>query len=257
MHKKGVVMFVIFGSAGNDSVALLQWAIDNKKSPLLVAYSNTGWSADWWPERVTKFKEYAEKHGAQFHEIQSEGMLNLVKRKKAWPANGMAFCSYELKIKPAMEWLNGVDPNCESVCLVGIRREESARRANWPEWVEESENHGGRSLHSPLVRYTEEKRNELIKRAGFDVLPHRSMECFPCVNANKADIAMLPPDRIDFIEICENEMGFTRNNKARTMFRPKSKMGATGIREVWQWANTSNFVAGQKDIFCDSGFCGG
>lgn len=262
-------MNIIFGSGGNDSKALFQWALENGLDGINVVYSNTGWAADWWPEMVKEWKYYIENNGGVFHEIPSEGMLNLVKRKKMWPQNGKAFCSFELKIKPAMEWLETIDPHKEATCLVGIRREESPKRANWPEWVEESENHGGRSLHSPLVRHTAEMRNELIVRSGFAVLPHRSMECFPCIpNANAPDIAMLPKERIDFLEICENEMGHTSTGKPRHIFSTggnlkkdgtKSKIkkkGAKGIREVWQWSQTSNFVPGQGDIFCDSGFCG-
>jgi 3'-phosphoadenosine 5'-phosphosulfate sulfotransferase (PAPS reductase)/FAD synthetase len=250
-------MNIIFGSGGNDSVALVQWAIEKGLQDLHVAYSNTGWAADFWEERLDKFISLVESNGGKYHEIQSEGMVSLVTRKKGWPRNGMAFCSYELKIKPAMQWLETIDPEKEATCLVGIRREESARRAQWPEWVEESENHGGRSLYAPLVRYSVRERDELIVRAGFDVLPHRSMECYPCVNASKADIAMLDAKRIDYIEAVEISLGVgERSGKKKTMFRPGSKKGATGIREVWQWAQTSNFVAGQADIFCDSGFCG-
>lgn len=251
-------MNIIFGSGGNDSVALVQWAIENNLSDLHVAYSNTGWAADFWADRLDRFRSLVESNGGTYHEIQSEGMVDLVTRKKGWPRNGMAFCSYELKIKPAMEWLEKIDVEKSATCLVGIRREESARRANWPEWVEESENHGGRSLHSPLVRHSEEMRNNLIIRAGFDILPHRSMECYPCVNASRSDIAMLSPSRVDYIESVEIGLGVgKRSGKPKTMFRPANKKGATGIREVWQWSQTSNYVKGQDDMFCDSGFCGG
>jgi len=250
-------MNIIFGSGGNDSVALVQWAIENKIKNLHIAYSNTGWAADFWAGRLNEFRRFIEKNDGIYHEIASEGMESLIKRKQAWPRNGMAFCSYELKIKPAMEWLKTVDPDASATCLVGVRREESAKRSNWPEWVEESPNHGGRSLRSPLVRHTEKMRNELILRAGFEVLPHRSMECYPCVNAGKSDIAMLDAGRVDYIELVELGMGVGPiSGKRKTMFRPASKKGATGIRDVWQWAQTSNFIAGQADIFCDSGFCG-
>ena len=262
-------MNIIFGSGGNDSVALVQWAIEKGLQDLHVAYSNTGWAADFWAERLDKFRALVESNGGTYHEIPSEGMVELVKRKKMWPQNGKAFCSFELKIKPAMEWLETIDPAGEAACLVGVRREESAKRAQWPEWIEESENHGGRSLHSPLVRHTEIMRNELIERAGFEVLPHRSMECYPCIpNAGKPDIAMLDKDRISALEIYENEMGETATGNKRYIFSTgglikkdgaiskKKKKGAKGIREVWQWSQTSNFVAGQADIFCDSGWCG-
>ena len=83
------------------------------------------------------------------------------------------------------------------------------------------------------------------------------MECYPCVNASKLDIAMLDAKRIDYIETVEIRLGVgERSGKKKTMFRPTSKKGASGIRDVWQWSQTSNFVAGQADIFCDSGWCG-
>jgi len=249
-------MNIIFGSGGNDSVALFEVALEKGLTDLHVAYSNTGWAADWWPERIARWKLHIESHGGKFHEIQSEGMRDLIFRKKAWPTNGMHFCSFELKIKPAMEWLNTIDHNAEATCLVGIRREESKNRANWPEWVEESPNHGGRSLYAPMVRFTEKDRNEYILKSGFDILPHRSMECYPCVDANISDLRMLDESRIALIESLEIEMGFTKEGKPRTMFRPAKKNGATGIRQVIEWASRDNFNPNITDMFCDSGYCG-
>jgi hypothetical protein len=188
-------------------------------------------------------------------------MEALVKRKMGWPRNGLAFCSYELKIKPAMEWLERFDPDKEATCLVGIRREESPKRALWPEHTEESPNHGGRSLWAPLVRYDVKMRDELIVRSGFEVLPHRSMECYPCVNACREDIAMLSPVRVDYIENFENSLGVgVRSGKPKTMFRPKKKRGAVGIREVWAWSKDKKFKGSAYELDlpkqCDSGFCG-
>jgi len=249
-------MNIIFGSGGNDSVALFEVAIELGLKDLHVAYSNTGWSADWWAARISKWKANIEKNGGAFHEIKSEGMEALIFRKKAWPTNGMHFCSYELKIKPAMEWLDVFDPDREATCLVGIRREESSKRSKWPEWVEESPNHGGRSLHAPMVRFTESRRNAYILRSGFDVLPHRSMECFPCVDANISDLRLLDENRIAMIEDIETRMGHTAKGSPRTMFRPAKKQGATGIRQVIEWASRDNFNPSMNDLFCDSGYCG-
>ena len=41
-------MNIVFGSGGNDSVALVQWAIEKGLGDLHVAYSDTGWAADFW-----------------------------------------------------------------------------------------------------------------------------------------------------------------------------------------------------------------
>jgi len=70
-------MNIIFGSGGNDSVALVQWAIEKGLKDLHVAYSNTGWAADFWAERLDKFRALVESNGGTYHEIQSEGMVNL------------------------------------------------------------------------------------------------------------------------------------------------------------------------------------
>ena len=255
-------MNIIFSSCGNDSVALIQWCTENEISDLHVAYSETHWGSDEWPARVLLVENWCRMVGAEFHRIESEGFADLCKskRKQAFPRDGMQFCTEELKIKPAMAWLDKIDPDKEATCLVGIRREESAKRRNWPEWVEESDKHGGRSLHSPLVRYTESERDSLIVRSGLPVLPYRSRECFPCVNSSKADLRELTQSDVDKVRILEEEMGVGKvSGKPKYMFRAEKCGGAKGIVEVVKWASHSKYIEGQDDLFgggCDSGFCG-
>jgi 3'-phosphoadenosine 5'-phosphosulfate sulfotransferase (PAPS reductase)/FAD synthetase len=249
--------YIVFVSYGNDSIALVQLLHEKGLRDISLVFSDTGWGVDWWNKRVERGEELAVKYGFMVFRIKSEGMESLVKRKKAWPmGGGAAFCTAELKIKPAVEWLDINDPKKDAICIIGVRREESRNRRDFPEWIEESEKHGGRELWAPMVRHTELERDELIKRAGFEVLPHRSMECFPCVHANRADLQMLNEETIVNIERIEQEMGFTKNDKPRVMFRPKRHLGATGIREVVNWAhNTSD---DQYNLFggCASGWCG-
>lgn len=227
---------VLFVSYGNDSLALLQWAIENKLQGCVALYSDTGWASSAWPERVRRWEEYAGKNGISTARTESIGMPELIKLKKAWPRNGLQFCTEHLKILPALRWLEKNDPNKNAVCVCGVRREESARRRSWPEWIEESEKHGGRPLWSPLVSVTQAQRDVLIMRAGGEPLPHRSQECFPCINSNRAQLRLLTEGRVEEIERLEAEMGHTAEGKPRTMFRPYRHQGATGIREVWEWA---------------------
>ncbi len=253
-------MNIIFSSCGNDSVALIQWAFENKLENVIVAYSDTQWSSDDWELRLEKVKDWVEESGAEFVTIPSEGFANLVRRKKAFPANGMGFCSYELKIKPAMDWLEEIDPAKNAVCYTGVMRIESEARKNWPEVKEDSPNHGGRTLISPLAMKTEEERNDLLKRAGFEVLEHRSMECSPCINATIKDIQQTSQkDTIKVINL-EEEMGVgERSGKPKYMFRPHRMQGAKGFAQVKDWANHGGgqYTPGQEDLFgCDSGFCG-
>lgn len=242
--------YVIFASGGNDSVALVQWAYDNRLSNVVVAYSNTGWASPSWPSRIERFKVWVESLGFSFHEIPSEGMEALIRRKKAWPANRPKFCTYELKIAPAKAWLDTIDPHKEAVCLVGVRREESAARREWLEHIESSENHGGRELWSPLVGIIEAERNTLLEKAGWEVLLYRSKECSPCVNANRTDFRNL--EQADIEKVKRNEIETGRN-----MFRPHRFCGASGIEEVMKWAWSDRGKYQPENSGCDSGMCGG
>lgn len=253
-------MNIIFSSCGNDSVALIQWAIENNLENLIVAYSETKWGSSEWAERVAMVSSFVKSNGGDFVTIESEGFQNLAKRKKGFPANGMAFCSYELKIKPAMEWLDKIDPDKKAVCYTGVMRIESENRKNWPEVLESSPNHGGRRLVSPLAKLTELDRNALLTRAGFEVLPYRSKECSPCVNATIKDLQDLDASDVIKVKILEDELGVgERSGKPKYMFRPHRMGGACGIEQVKQRADQGggNYSPMQEDLFgCDSGFCG-
>ncbi|WP_394131969.1 phosphoadenosine phosphosulfate reductase domain-containing protein [Marinobacter nauticus] len=253
--------FVLFASYGNDSIALINLCGKYLRGEdVTVVYSDTGWAAPWWMrERVEVGERFAQSLGFKTARTGSIGLEQLVRDRKGWPRQGMQFCTHELKIKPAMKWLEQNDPFRRAICLNGVRRVESQKRANYPEFTVESPNHGGRSLWSPMIDFSDDDRDYEILEAGFEVLPHRSMECFPCVNANRQDLRMLAgnPDRIIHVERVEKELGHTKKGKPRVMFRPYQKMGATGIREVVRWAlsDRGKYEAPVEDN-CDSGWCG-
>jgi len=249
------VRHFVFVSWGNDSIALVQWLHEHGVYECECIFSDTGWAAPWWSERVERGEALAERYGFSAHRIKSIGMHKLVQIKKGWPSNQHQFCTKALKIEPALEWMDAADPEADAVCVIGIRREESRRRSTFPENTVESPGHGGRDLWAPMVRVLKDERDELIRRAGFDVLPHRSMECYPCVNANRADLRMLDEQRVSEIEAMEEGMGFTKNGKPRTMFRPHRFKGAVGIREVKRWADSERGEY-EPEPACDSGWCG-
>lgn len=254
-------MLIASVSWGNDSVALVQWLHDHdalsRFGRVLCVYMDTGWAAKDWLARVDRAEDLARSYGFEPHRAQSIGFVPLARLKKAFPRNGMQFCTEELKIKPFTLFVDTIDPDREATVAVGIRREESEERANWPEHVVDSERHGGRDAWFPLVRVREEERNTLLARARFEPLPHRSKECFPCVNSNRADLRLLTEDRIAEIEALEADMGITSNGKPRTLFRPYRHGGAVGIREVVRWAHSDRGKYVRKQMSCDSGFCGG
>lgn len=234
--------YVVTCSGGNDSVALIQYMLDNHRGEFCVLYNDTGWARDDWPYRIEEIKARCELvEGVPFYITESEGMVSMVKRKKGWPmpASKMQFCTSELKEKPSLEFYKNIDPERDAIIVTGRRREESQNRASLALWQYGSKKHGGRDVFNPLINCIEQERDELIRRFGFEPLPHSSMECYPCVCANKTDLAAMPKNdpRIDLIESTELEMGHTRNEKPRTMFRPYRVGGGVGIRQAVEWGH--------------------
>lgn len=250
--------YVIFASYGNDSIALIQFARDRGLKDVAVVYSDTGWAFDSWRTRVARAEMWVRSLGFKPYRTESEGLLALAARKKAWPRGGggrFQFCTQHLKILPALAWLDEHDPEKDATCMNGVRRCESKNRADAPEWVESSEAHGGRELWSPLVRHDDEDRDALIRKTPFDVLPFKSKECWPCVNANQKELKILDENRIAVIEVAEQQLGVNSRGNPRVMFSPKRHGGAVGIRAVVDHAKR-----GKKElipqVICSSGWCG-
>jgi hypothetical protein len=238
----------------------VQWAFESGLDDVVVAYSDTQWADPSWAARVETATKWVESKGGRVVIIESEGFPNLVRRKKAFPANGMGFCSYELKIKPAMEWMDRFDPEKKALCYVGVMRIESENRKDWPEIKHDSPNHGGRTLVSPLAAMTEAQRDGLLERAGFEVLPHRSKECSPCINATIRDIQQVDPKDLIKVINLEVEMGVgVRSGKPKFMFRPHRMAGAKGFAQVKDWADHGggSYSPDQEDLFgCSTSYCG-
>jgi 3'-phosphoadenosine 5'-phosphosulfate sulfotransferase (PAPS reductase)/FAD synthetase len=284
--------YIVTTSFGNDSVALLQYMQEKHKGQFCALYNDTGWASDDWPARVAKLSNMCFEMGIQVFITKSIGMAELVRKKKGWPmpASAMQWCTQELKEKPSNDFYEKYDPDCGSIIVTGRRRAESQNRASLPLWQHESKKHGGRDVYNPIINFTEEERNNYIGKFGFNPLPHSSMECYPCVCANKTDLAAIPLNdkKINFIEELEIELGHTRNGKPRTMFRPYRVGGGVGIRQALAWGRgergfKSDYVPneyilnGQFQMFesvsdvayeietkagrelakqCDGGFCG-
>lgn len=254
-------MYVISSSYGNDSCALIYWAhgfglhlIDD----VYVTFIDTGWAGDGWMERVAEKEEWVRSLGFIPVRITPPVQFeDLMVMKKGFPNQRYQWCSVQLKGIPFLQWIDEADPDCKAVVLIGKRRDESAERASTPEYVDESEYHGGRRLWHPLYLHSEADRDLLLDLAGIEPLPHRSQECAPCVNANRADFLILTEKEIARVEALEKEVG-------NLMFRRKryiSKMypeGCTGIRQVIQWAHKAPLEPEEPQGFatCSSGYCG-
>lgn len=254
--------FVISVSYGNDSLAMIRWAYEASLDAfgrVVVAYCDTGWAAPGWTRRIEMGEAFVASLGFEHVRLSSIGMAELVRMKKGWPGNGQQFCTAHLKGVPFLQWIDDADPERKATVMVGKRRAESEKRKDTPEYVESSEYHGDRRLWHPLYLHSDDERNALLDRAGIKPmpeglpleqhdqlyrLPHRSMECNPCVNANRGDFLRLTGSEIARTSDLEVEIG-------KPMFRPK-RFNAVGIYGVVAWAK---FGKGHEESVEDEG-CG-
>lgn len=153
-------------------------------------------------------------------------MVRLCIWKGCFPGQGTRWCTSHLKTVPAARWLAAQDG--EVVNVVGIRREESTRRAQMPEWesmgrVEvnpairlEGETRWIELDHveqwRPLVDWTEEDVVAIHARHDAPLHPlYRQgasrVGCWPCIfAANKTDLRLwadLDPGRVELLRRLE------------------------------------------------------
>ena len=251
-------MHIISVSYGNDSIALIRWAKEKAIQDVHVVYCDTGWSHSSWGARINSGEALALAYGFNVHHISGDfDFESMVRMKKGFPSQRYQFCSGILKGLPFLEWCEEHDPTGKAVVVIGKRREESQARKDTNLFIFNSDFHGGRLVYHPLYKHTDGQRNDLILKTGIKVLPHRSMECCPCVNANRADLLMVEPERLEQIRQIESDID-------HPMFRAKKKMGAYGIREVIYWARSprGKYAKGQQFLFdlagdaCGTGMCG-
>ena len=95
---------LIFASYGNDSIALIQWAHERGLPSVHVAYSNTGWAADWWLARVPK---PAERVALSDHDIDT---ITLAQWGPQLGAMAMAHRAYARAVIAEYERINGITP---------------------------------------------------------------------------------------------------------------------------------------------------
>jgi 3'-phosphoadenosine 5'-phosphosulfate sulfotransferase (PAPS reductase)/FAD synthetase len=119
---------LIFFSGGKDSQAALIWAVNKYGTDRCEAiFMDTGWENPVTYEHV---KKTAEIVGVKLVVISSQkydGMIGLVEKKKRFPSTKARFCTEELKVKPAIDYVLSQQENV--IVIEGIRSSESISRS--------------------------------------------------------------------------------------------------------------------------------
>ena len=167
------------------------------------------------------------------------------------------WCTPELKTQPLKKYFDTLD--YDPINVVGIRREESRRRAALAE--SEWDDHLDCYVYRPILDWSFDDVVAIHKRFG--IIPNRlyfeanqkRVGCFPCIFQSKKAITGLSEDRVEIIE--ELERYVTAHKGRESTFLRQGR-----IRDVYLWSKTS-YGGRQFELFdlrergCEKwGMCG-
>lgn len=187
-----MVKHVIIGNYGDNSIAVLQWALEHALEDIYFISIDTGWQSQGWETRMLAGQSYAQSQGVQVTHLSAPAKFHaLVKDRKEFPTTTFQWCASFLKGITINTWLDQVDPDCGIIALLAKRQQASKLYASLPEFIEQSTYYGGRKVWHPLYQHTLDQQNALIQRAGFQVLGHRSLECEPCIHTTPTEFKFI------------------------------------------------------------------
>jgi 3'-phosphoadenosine 5'-phosphosulfate sulfotransferase (PAPS reductase)/FAD synthetase len=178
--------YLVSLSGGKDSTACLLWALDTlPKADIIPYYIDTKWEHD----SVYVYLDYLEKElDIKIKRLESEGMVELSKRKRMMPNRAMRFCTENLKVKPALEYYKEFQSKgIDFINIVGIRREESKTRADTECFTISKQ--GIKTLY-PIVYWNTQRVFDFHKEHKIEVNPlykkgFKRVGCYPCIYAPK------------------------------------------------------------------------
>ncbi len=199
-------MHIIISSYSRNSLALIQWAAERSLEQVTVCYVDTGWSAEGWPEFVSRAEAFVRDKGFEVcHLVSRVTFADLMDIKRGFPSQKHQWCSLHLKGITLLQWLDERDPECQATLLMGNRNPEQLSERPIPEFVASSEYLGGRRLWYPLFDLDDRERDVLLSRTG--LTPPPVTGCAPCINASNAELSRLSEAEIHRAEELEEELG--------------------------------------------------
>ena len=253
---------VVSVSGGKDSTAAVL-ALREADIPARYVFADTGWEA---AETYAYLDTLRERLSIRIDVVGAQGgMVERARYRAGFPARTMRWCTRELKLEPIRDYHAQLEEELgrPSASIVGVRGEESARRAAMAELDREAE--GPRTwgwwVWRPLIAWSLEDVLWIHKRHGIPVNPLYQLGadrvgCFPCIFASKNELRLLAehaPERVVEIAALEEELTSLRRARNeeqpgryttdRASFFQGRRDGVLGIapsvRDVVTWARTA------------------
>lgn len=238
------VRYFIFGNYGDNTIAVMQWAYEQNFSDVTVIHTLTGWMANTWNERIAQGQQRAKEYDFNVVTLQPVAdFSSLIRDRKSFPNSKFQWCPSFLKALPFLNWLDEVDPQCEATILLGSRQADSEKRQNLTEFIEESEHYGERKIWHPLYNYSKIQRDNLITKANFSILNHRSLECHPCIHSSLSEIKNL--DQESILRLSNLEKEINDNMFEMPIQKLINEAQVTNDKKIVDLGCGANFVCGE------------
>ena len=274
---------LVFYSGGKDSQAALIWAVKTYGVKWVEAvFCDTGWENKQTYEHI---RSTTEQLGVELVTLKSkkyDGMLDLAIKKKRFPSTMARYCTDELKVRPAIDYVLSKNENL--IIIEGIRKNESLSRAKMDKYCTyfryyfEKQANGKTHTYRkkdvvkwcgkynadkvrPVFDWSADEVINYIKDSG--QLPNplyyqgfKRVGCFPCIMCNHSEIRLLIdnfPERIDELRKAEGKVGtnFFPPNYIPSRFCKNKKYPF--IEDVEKYIKNKNATA---DMFYDQGQTG-
>jgi 3'-phosphoadenosine 5'-phosphosulfate sulfotransferase (PAPS reductase)/FAD synthetase len=239
LDKIGDRTVVVSVSGGKDSTATCLH-LRELGIPYRAVFFDTGWEhastyeylTDYLPSKIGPIDRLVRKRDMRTPELEAlarsyedrlgwySPMVRWVIYKGMFPARQKRWCTTELKVHAARDYLKGIDP--EPISVVGIRAEESKARAKMPEW--EWFDAGDCEVWRPLIRWTFQDVIDIHQRHNVSPnplylgdSPAERVGCYPCIYARKSEIKRIAhksPDRIALLADLERDIHKIRIERA-------------------------------------------
>ena len=245
-------LYVVSVSGGKDSTACALHVQRELGLPCRFVFADTGWEA----AETYRHIETLEKHLGPIDRVRAEETFQEVTRRKLmFPWRGARWCTDHMKVRPIMRYIGGLleEGSAEVVNVVGVRREESAKRATYTarEWNADLDC----EVWRPILDWSLRDVVECHKRHGVPMNPlyHLGAErvgCWPCIFASKNEIRLVAehdPQRIDEIRELERHIaeeaaaiGKETHSQMFSLREPGStKHVGVGIDAKVEWSRTA------------------
>jgi len=204
------------------------------------------------PEELVPIAEHFE----EMLGMEYSAMVRLCLKKKVFPSRVLRWCTQNLKVFVARDYL--LEQAGRVVSVVGIRAQESPSRALMLEW--EYSGTFECDVWRPLIDWSEEDVIAIHQRNG--VRPCRlyleqgstRVGCYPCIFARKSEIKAISdytPSRIRMLAELESVMESIASGTP-TWFHRGDNGQASPISDVIAWARTTRGGSvDQMELFTD------